>query len=345
MTTLRLKYVHRFTDRHGRVRHYARIPGRKQVPLKGDPGSEQFMADYAAALDGAPKVATGASKLKPGSVAEAVAAYYEHVSFVALAEGTRKMRRAILERFRAEYGERPLAPLRKVNIEKLLGKKKPFAARNWLKTLRHFMAFAVKTERIAADPTAHVEKPKAKAGERHTWTEAEIAQFEERHPIGTRARLALALFLYTALRRGDAVRVGRQHVHDGELSIRQQKTGSPVEIDVHPELAAIIDATPREHLTFLTTAKGKPFSAAGFGNLFRRWCNEAGLPKQCSAHGLRKATARRLADLSRSTHELKAVGGWQTLSEVERYTKDADRKRLAKTAMAALVKAYPARTK
>ena len=48
-------------------------------------------------------------------------------------------------------------------------------------------------------------------------------------------------------------------------------------------------------LNFLCTAQGQPLTAAGFGNWFRDACNAAGL-NNCSAHGLRKAAARRLAE-------------------------------------------------
>jgi integrase len=89
----------------------------------------------------------------------------------------------------------------------------------------------------------------------HTWSEDEIAAFEAHHPIGSKARLALALGLYTAQRRGDVVRMGRQHIRNGELMVRQSKTGTPLLIPVLPELAAIIDATPTGHLTLLVTAR------------------------------------------------------------------------------------------
>src|SRR5947208_3107519 len=43
----------------------------------------------------------------------------------------------------------------------------------------------------------------------HTWTLEEVQQFEERHPIGTKARLALALLLLSGQRRSDVIRFGR----------------------------------------------------------------------------------------------------------------------------------------
>ena len=56
-----------------------------------------------------------------------------------------------------------------------------------------------------------------------------------------------------------------------------------------------------------------------------------------SAHGLRKATGRRLAEIGCTAHQIASILGHASLSEVQRYTKAADRKRLAREAMAKLV--------
>jgi integrase len=141
-------------------------------------------------------------------------------------------------------------------------------------------------------------RPKSKLGF-HRWTEAEITQFEERHPMGSRARLAFALGLYTGQARQDVVAMGPQHIRDGILSwVRgktERSTGTELAIPIHPNLRAVIDATPSGHLTFLVTELGKPFAVAGFGNWFREQCDMANL-RHCSFHGLRKAASVRLAE-------------------------------------------------
>jgi integrase len=164
------------------------------------------------------------------------------------------------------------------------------------------------------------------------WTEEEIARFENCHPIGSRARLAHGLLLFTGQRRSDVIRMGRQHIRDGMLHVRQRKTGAELSIPVHPHLQKIIDASVIGQMTFLTTSFGKPFSALGFSNWFRKQCDMAGL-HHCSAHGLRKAAARRLADAECTAHEIAAITGHASLREVARYTKGADQKRLATSAM------------
>jgi integrase len=301
------KFEQAFIDRNGKPRFYFRRLGFKSVPLPGLPWSPKFMEAYEAALTGQP-LQIGTSRAKPGTVSAAIAGYYCDQSFLALAPSTQRPLRGILERFRAEHGDKRIALLQRQHIVTLLRSRKRFAARHWLKAIRALMKYAVEIGLREDNPAAGVKLPSLRTDGYHTWTEDEIKQFEARHGQGTRARLALSLLLYTGQRRGDVIRMGRQHIRDGVLHIRQQKTGIELAIPVHAILAANIADTPSDHLTLLTTQTGKPFSAAGFGNWFRDRCNEAGLA-DCSAHGLRKAAARRLAEAGCTMHEIAAITG------------------------------------
>jgi len=191
---------------------------------------------------------------------------------------------------------------------------------------------------LRTDPTANIKQRAIKGDGFYTWSEEEIAQFESHHPVGTKPRLALALLLYTAQRRSDVAKMGRQHIRDGVLTVKQQKTGKPLAIPVHPHLQAVLDATPSEHLTFLVTATGKPYGGNAFSAQFRNWCDAAGLPKCCKVHGLRKAACRRLAEAGCSANEIMAISGHATMKELVRYTAAAaDQARLARNAMAKAV--------
>jgi integrase len=209
----------------------------------------------------------------------------------------------------------------------------PHSARNWLKTFRHFIRWCESRKLVRTDPTWGLRIRIPKSDGHHTWTEDEVAAFEAYHPIGSKARLALALGLYTAQRRADVVRMGRQHIRAGVLAVRQQKTGTMLAIPVHPDLQVIIAATPIGHLTLLTTKSGKSYGANDFSEQFRSWCDAAGLPQHCVFHGLRKAALTRLADAGCTVHEIAAISGHASLKEVERYTKAADQTRLARAAM------------
>jgi integrase len=219
----------------------------------------------------------------------------------------------------------------------------PFVRKNTLKALRCLVAACLPAGLIDNDRTIGVRvKVKATAGYA-TWTEADIAQFEAHHPIGTKERLAFGLLLFTCQRRGDVIRMGRQHLYyddDGsmKMKVRQQKTGRPLELPVIPPLREAMAATPATNMTFLTTSHGQPFTANHFTTWFRKACREAGLPPGLTAHGLRKACCRHLAEAGCTAHQIMAISGHMSLTEAARYTKDAEQKRLASEGMNALEK-------
>jgi integrase len=325
--------VHGFVDHDGGPRHYFRKKGFRLTPLPGVYGSEEFMAAYHAALAAATPVEIGAKKRSgPGSLSAAIAAYYGSLEFRALTGGTPAKRRAILETFREHHGDKPVRLLPRKFIVHELSKMKPHSARNWLKAVRALMQFCVEHEMIAADPTLGIKTRVPKSDGHHTWTDDEIRQYWDFHPLGSKAHLALALGLYTVQRRGDVVRMGRQHVRDGWLHVRQQKTGKPLDLPIHlTALPAVLDASPCGDLTFLVTKTGKSYGANDFSEQFRKWCDDAGLP-HCTFHGLRKAGCSRLAEAGCSANEIAAWSG-QSLREVERYTRAADQARLARNAL------------
>ena len=218
-------------------------------------------------------------------------------------------------------------------IRLVLSTKGPFAAGNWFKAIRALCQFAVAQEIAREDVTQGIKLPRVRSNGHHTWTEAEIAQYEAAHPMGTKARFALTLLLYTAQRRSNVVRMGRQHIRNGVLHVRQEKTGATLAIPVHPILRAVLDATASNHLTLLVGASGKPFAGPRFSYWFHKQCEAAGLPKTCSAHGLRKAACRRLAEAGCSANEIAAISGHATLRGIERYTRAADQERMARNAL------------
>jgi integrase len=351
MSRIKLRYVHGFVDkRYGgsKARYYFRRRGSKQIPLPGMPGSPEFNAAYEAAIAGqaaAPKLTIGAGRVRSGSIGALALAYFSSPGFLALQPSTQNTYRLIIERFLKDHGDKPVALLTRQHINAMLAQRvgKPAAANHWLRLLKTMMRFAVVEGLRKDDPTTAVAFIKRRSDGFHTWREDEIAQLEAHHPIGSRPRLALALLLYTAQRRSDVARMGQQQVARGVVHVRQQKTGTMVPIPLHPVLAEILAATPTVGVkTFLVTSAGQAYTAAGFGNAFRAWCDEAGLPKHCSAHGLRKAACRRLAKAGCSANVIASISGHTSLREVELYTKAADQIRMARQGMAAMVKARDA---
>jgi integrase len=209
---------------------------------------------------------------------------------------------------------------------------KPGAAITLLKRLRTLARFALEVGWVAIDPTHKVRSFRSQRI--HTWTEDEIATFEERWPVGTKQRLAFALHLYTGQRGSDVHQMTWADIAGDTLRVVQQKTGAKLALTLHPELQAVLSATLRSHMTIITTEYGKPFSVKGFGQFVSDAIRAAGLPSRCKAHGLRKAAARRLAEAGCTTKEIMAVTGHKTLAEVERYTAAAEQEELSRKAIA-----------
>jgi integrase len=346
------KYTQAFIDRHGTPRFYFRKAGSKQVPLPGLPWTPRFMTAYENAMGIKPALQIGSDRdrVVPRSIRALAIAYYDSTSFKALKPITQGVYRNIIDRFCREidptgqaYGDKSAVTLKSRHVEKLMEARaaKPDSANGLRKVLREMMKVAKKLEWRDDDPTQGVSKikPKKKGGF-HRWTDAEIRQFEERHAVGTKARLAMALGLHTGQARQDVVLMGEQHITDGELNwVRKKtegKTALELSIPIHPELRRIIDATPSGHLTFPVTQFGAPHTANGFGNWFRDRCDEAGL-LHCAFHGLRKAAATRLIDAGCDVVEAAAITGHASLKELQRYIETRDRKKAARRAMGKLI--------
>jgi integrase len=331
--------VTEFRDRHGNWHLRFRQKGRPTHYFKSRPGTPEFRAELEACRN-APidKAARVAERAAPGSIAALVLTYYGLPAFKDLRPSSQYTFRKMLERFVADWGHLKVKTLSRQAIAEIIGDmaETPAAANHLLNRLRVLMRVALDLGWRADDPTYKLKGFKTRGSGFHTWSEVDIEQFKRRHAPGSKARRALSLLLHTGQRRGDVRLLGRQHVDgEGRITLRQQKTGAMLSIPVHPELAAELVLAPKTDLTFLVTDEGKPYSEAGFGNWFRDQCDRAGL-KHCSAHGLRKAAARRLADAGCTHAQIKAITGHRTDKEVTRYIEAANQKRLADQALAAL---------
>ena len=345
--------VSSFVDRHGK-RRYRWRKGARAAYLTAHPNSPEGQRELAAIIANAaaPKHDSHAH----GSVAWAASRYFVSTTFTGGKSGaTLHNARAILDKFVGEFGTQRIADWRFDHIEAVLAraaiKRKndkgraiggPSAAMNLHGELLPFFAYAFKLLGIdKQNPVAQAAPIAVPKGGFHTWTEQEIAQYRAHWQIGTKARLALEIFLWTAQRRGDASKFGRKHLVDGRIEVTPAKTrnstGATLNLTAAPQLLEAIAAmqvTGTE--TFLVNDYGKPFTVAGLGNKMRAWCNAAGLP-HCTAHGLRKAATRRAAEAGASNQELKAVGGWTTDKQVAVYTAAVEQRRMAEQAMAPVI--------
>jgi integrase len=355
MVNMRLRHIVRDKDRHGNVRIYFRRRGQEKVRIHEPFGSPEFVATYNRLLN-ASNVARGErSPAAPlGTLRWLCEQYFRSSKFRQLDQRTQHVRRLVLEGAWAEPTQ-PGSPLTfgavayvHINAKavRVLRDRKldaPESGNARVKALRQVFAWALREEieGVTQNPALTIEYLKGKPGGIHSWTVEEVEQFERNHEIGSTARLALALLLYTGQRKSDVILFGRQHVRDGWLRFTQvkNKRNKPItlELPILSALQKIIEASPTGDLTFLVNDLGRPFTSAGFGNKMRQWCNEAGLP-HCSAHGLRKAGAAIAAENGATPHQLMSVFGWVSLKQAELYTRAAQQKRIAKEAMPLLIR-------
>lgn len=336
----RYENVTSYRDRHGAERWRWRKTGFKPYSFKAPYGSAEFDAEYQACRAPLP---IGANRAAPGTVDDLVTRYLKSAAFLRPGAATQHSNRLILERFRAEHGEKPVAALTAAHVEVILiaatkkrkeGKRwvgGPEGARKLRKELRKLFHYAkAKAKLIAANPVEEADAlPLHKSSGHHTWTEDEIARYQARHPLGTMPRLALEIMLWTGQRMGDAHRLGPSDLKGGRILYKQEKGGKSLWLPAAPQLTAAITATPVVGTsTYIVARSGKPFSRKGFNNKMRQWCDEAGLP-HCTAHGLRKAIARRLAEAGATNQQIKAIGGWSNDRLVSLYTRGAEQQLLA----------------
>jgi len=330
-------YASEFVDRHGKARIKLRKTGLPSRYVKAQPGTAEFTEEYNAWLKSErPPVVVGI--MEPRSFNDLISRYYASAEWKSITNPrTQRVYRGDIERFRNKYGGRQVDGMTAARLSNLLGKmsETPSAANNLKKRLSQLFNFAILLGWQTHNPAKSVKPFKSRGDGIKAWDEEQIEAFEAKHAVGTKPHLAFALMLYTAQRRSDAVRMGPQHTKAGEILVKQVKTGATIWIPIHPKLQMAIDACPSGHLSFLVTEFGKPFTANGFGNWFRRQCDAAGI-QGYSSHGLRKAASRRMAELGLSNSLIKSITGHVSDSEVTRYTKSARQQIMARKAMSVL---------
>jgi integrase len=350
------RYVILDHHRDGSLRLRYRPPGRRSRDLPTPFGSDAFWRAYAAARAGlsAPGRKGGRPAPRPGvgTLRWLVEAYYRNApDFVGGDRLTQVDKRSVIEGMLRE----PLAPDNPILFEAcpvksftgrhavaLRDRKAtlPNAANKRLRYLKMVFDWAVEAGHADANPVETVKRLRVPKKGFHAWTPDEVRQYEAKHPIGTKARLALALMAFTGLRVSDLRQVGKQHIRDGWLELPQHKNRNRapkiISVPILPELQRVIDQSPTGDPTILITDLGAPFSVKGAANKFKEWCVAAGLP-QCSAHGVRKAAAAVAAERGATEKQLMAIFGWEDAKLAVAYTRSASRKKLAGDAMHLMV--------
>ena len=339
MPKKRPPYLQRQVTRHGKVVWYVRKRPNPRVRIRGEYGSPEFMEAYLAAVNGQEMPIQ--KKASSGSLRWLVEQYCKSSDWLSLSRATRKQKENIFMHILEKAGDKPFkAVTRKVVIASRDARAAtPGQAANFLKTFRGLFRWAVDAEYVTVNPCDGVKPPKLKNSDGFVaWTEEDISRYESYWPEGTKERVWLHVLLYTGLRRGDAVRIGKPNVVDGVATIKTEKSGFKTEVTlpILPILQKTLDKGPTGETTFICGDQGQSLTKETFGNYFRHACNQAGINK--SAHGVRKISATRAANAGATVAQLKSLFGWEADNMASRYTKTADRRRLAREAITKLQK-------
>lgn len=328
-------YLNPEKTRHGKIVWYVRLNRHTpRIRINGNYGSEQFVAEYQAAIAGVPVVRKSLIAHK-GSLRWLVDRWRDSSDWYGTASATKKQRDNILSHILDANGDLPFAQLTEAAI--LAGRerrmKTPFAANNYLKTMRGLLGWAKKSDLIKENVAANVGLLSRKTEGYIPWTAEDVANYRAAWAIGTRQRVAFEVLLCTGLRRGDAVRLGRQHVGtDGIARLKTEKTGKAISVPLAAPLLEALAVGPIGDLAFIVSTLGQPYTKESFGIRFREWCDAAKVKK--SAHGLRKLAAIEVAEGGGSEMQLQALFGWATNEQSSVYTRMANRDQLAIEAMA-----------
>jgi integrase len=323
-------HLHREITRHKKAVWYVRVGKDRRIRIRAEFGTPEFDAEYQAAIAGE-RQAAPTTNAPAGSLAWLIARYRETPAWTSLSLATRRQRENILRQVIDSAGRTLFSTIKEATIAKGRDRrgKTPFQARHFLDTMRGLFEWAKEAQFVESNPAAAVKYPLLKSGEGFpVWTEEDVAAYEARWPVGTRQRVWIAVLLYTGLRRGDAVRLGRQHVRDGVARLKTEKSGGKlgVTIDLQPPLVEALQAGPVGDLAFICGSDGKPMTKESFGNAFSDACRAAGISK--SAHGLRKLAAKTMANNGANVLQLNATFGWIGSKQALHYTQAADRDRL-----------------
>ncbi|WP_299309842.1 tyrosine-type recombinase/integrase [uncultured Croceicoccus sp.] len=329
------EYVSKFTDRHGKVRYRFRRKGYPSQYIRAPFGTKEFEREYAACL-GQEKPSIGAGRISPGSVSDVIARYYSDSAFLDLRPSTKTVYRGVLERFRKTFGDDPMRAFDAKRIQTMMNamRHKPTAAIRLRKLLAQLFTIARREGIVPGtfDPVKDTRPPKVETEGYHRWSEEELAQFEAKHQLGTKPRLAFALLLYGAQRSGDVRFLSRAAIEGGRIRLKQSKTSNAVNVPIVEPLREALEAGPLGDLLVLENNRGTAYTAKSFYQMVKTACIAANLP-HCSPHGLRKAAARRLMERGVANEDGMAITGHKTVREYLRYAGDSGDEERANRAM------------
>ena len=273
----------------------------------------------------------------PGSLGWAIERFMTSSEYADRAENTRRSDQQIYDELRASFGTGKLCDLRDRHVKIIRDHyRQKFstsiadAAIGRISVLWQFADQHLDID-LAANPTVGVARIHKGKKEHEPWPDDVLAAFEAHAP--GHLWLAVLLLLYTGQRRSDVVLM-KWSQFDGEIIevAHQQKTGEYVAIPCHHRLRSVLSTMPRHSEFILTGERGTPYHPQSLAAAVRRQLHAIGI-RGYSVHGLRKNAAQALALAGCPIPEIMAVTGHRTPGMAIHYSKRAEKKRLARSAI------------
>lgn len=340
-----------YLDRHGKRRWRFRR-GKRNISLPGEPGSAEFEAAYSAAVEGRTVAVATIHRLRTAASPRSLRAAWrilraDTLEWKTLGHSIKTAQTAIAERFLTEaivegepltFGDVDAADLKRKHVKAILARRSntPHAAAHLLRVIRKLVGVALDQEWIEADPTYRLKFRPALGGWK-AWPDEMLDRFEAHWPIGSTPRLVYSLALYFGHRRSDVTRVKWTDLEIAATNVVQQKTGKPLRIPMHANLAEVIEATTPVGDFVVMTKWGKPFSDKALGMRMQHWTRLAGIPAGHTLHGLRKTLGKALAEHGATTRQLMEVLGHDDIQHAELYSREAEQATLATAGMEKLL--------
>ncbi len=352
MTDVKVNYPGLLKERlpSGNYRYRVRVEGKpgKRIRLHIGPDHKDFAEHYRAGRAGV-EIKLDAEPVDNtirGSIAWLCRKYLadlERQTLAGLASSlTLKKKTMYLKRLEKHYGDYAMVmPQTEVVAIRDAYAETPAGADSLVESIRSMYRWACERGICDINPAIGVAKIDRGKGGAKPWTVDDLKKYREHHCEGTTPHLCLTLFMFTACRISDAVRLGRTNEFERNgirgLGWQPSKKGSAyVEIPMLPPLYKATRAATVQGPTYLLTEHGRPFKTPdSLGQLFRRWCRDAGLEGR-SSHGIRKAAGHLLAQAGCSQYQIMSIHGHTQAQTSEVYTKGVERWKMAADAMRTL---------
>jgi integrase len=275
-------------------------------PLRGEPGTPEFIASYNEAA---------ARKVIPprGTLLSVLQAYQDSEDFTGLATRSRSDYVGKIKLIEKEFGDFPLAALTdnrtrgifKAWRERLARSSRRQADYAWT-VLARVLSWGIDRGLVTANPCEKGGRLYRGSRAENIWTYEDEAAFLERAPA--HLHLPLLLALWTGQRQGDLLRLPWSAYDGTHIRLRQSKGGARVVIKVGAPLKLALDSVPKLSPIILTTAEGKPWTPDGFRASWGKACKRAGVVG-VTFHDLRGTAVTRLAIAGCTEAEIATITG------------------------------------